>query len=83
VGDRAPDQRDPHGLGIYFLRVADINPAEPFQVEFKVLNSGTAPMELPVSPHLSDLQASDELLPSTILASSWLCEGTLSRRDRR
>src|SRR5882724_3504360 len=62
VGDGAPDQRDPHALGIYVLRVTptDINPAEPFQVEFKVLNTGTAPIELPVSPHLSDLQPSDE-----------------------
>lgn len=62
VGDGAPDQRDPHALGIYLLRVTptDINPAEPFQVEFKVLNTGTALMELPVSPHLSDLQPSDE-----------------------
>src|SRR2546421_2651554 len=38
----------------------DINAAEPFQVEFKILNTGTAPIELPVSPHLSDLQPSDE-----------------------
>lgn len=62
VGDGAPDQRDPHALGIYLLRVspADINTAEPFQVEFKILNTGTAPIELPVSPHLSDLQPSDE-----------------------
>jgi len=61
VGDGAPDRRDPHALGIYLLRVAptDINPAEPFQVGFRVLNTGTAPMELPVSPHLSDLQPSD------------------------
>src|SRR3984893_1517518 len=62
VGDGAPDQRDLHALGIYLLRVTptDINPAEPFQVEFKVLNTGTAPMELPVSAHLSDLQPTDE-----------------------
>jgi hypothetical protein len=48
--------------GIYLLRVAptDINPAEPFQVEFKILNTGTAPIEIPVSPHLSDLQPNDE-----------------------
>ena len=60
--DGAPDQRDPHALGIYLLRVTptDINPAGPFQVEFKILNTGTAPIELPVSPHLSDLQPSDE-----------------------
>jgi hypothetical protein len=62
VGDGAPDQRDPHALGIYLLRVTptDINPAEPFQVEFKILNTGTASIELPVSPHLSDLQPNDE-----------------------
>jgi hypothetical protein len=62
VTDGAPDRRDPHALGIYLLRVTptDINPAEPFQVEFKILNTGTAPIELPVSPHLSDLQPSDE-----------------------
>src|SRR5882762_5248537 len=62
IGDGAPDQRDPHALGIYLLRVTptDINPAEPFQVEFKVLNTGTAPIELAVSPHLSALQPSDE-----------------------
>jgi hypothetical protein len=62
VGDGAADRRDPHALAIYLLRVTptEINPAEPFQVEFKVLNSGTASIELPVSPHLSDLQPTDE-----------------------
>jgi hypothetical protein len=62
VGDGAPDQRDPHALGIYLLRVTptDINPVEPLQVEFKILNTGTAPIEIPVSPHLSDLQPNDE-----------------------
>jgi hypothetical protein len=65
VGDGAPDQRDPHALGIYLMRVTptDINAAEPFQVEFKILNTGTAPIELPVSPHLSDLQPGDESVP--------------------
>jgi len=62
IGDEAPDQRDPRALGIYLMRVTptDINAAESFQVEFKILNTGTAPIELPVSPHLSDLQPSDE-----------------------
>src|ERR1039458_4838592 len=62
VGDGAPDQRDPHALGIYLLRVTptNLNPAESFQVEFKILNTGTAPIELPVSFNLSDLQPSDE-----------------------
>lgn len=62
VGDGASDRRDPHALGIYLMRVTptDINVAEPFQVEFKVLNTGSVPIELPVSPHLSDLQPNDE-----------------------
>jgi hypothetical protein len=62
IGDGAPDQRDPHALGIYLLHVTptDINPLEPFQVAFKILNTGTAPIELPVSAHLSDLQPNDE-----------------------
>ena len=62
VVDGAPDQRDPHALGIYLLRITptEINPGEPFQVEFKILNTGTAPIELPASPHLSDLQPNDE-----------------------
>src|SRR5260370_17723138 len=62
VVDGAPDRRDPHAVGIYLLRVTptDINPAEPFQVQFKILNTETAPIELPVSPHFSDLQPSDE-----------------------
>lgn len=62
VEDGAPDFRDPHALGIYLLRVipTDINPAEPFEAEFKVLNTGVAPIEVPVSPQLSDLQPSDE-----------------------
>ena len=62
LGDGAPDRRDPHALGVYLMRVTptDINAAEPFQVEFRILNTGTAPIELPVSPHLSDLQPNDE-----------------------
>jgi len=61
LGDGAPDIRDPHALGIYFLSPfpAEINAVEQFEVEFKVLNTGLAPVELPVSPHLSDLQESD------------------------
>lgn len=62
VSDGAPDWRDPHALGVYLLNVSptEINPAGPFEVEFKVLNTGRAPIELPVSPHLSDLQPADE-----------------------
>ncbi len=67
IGDGAPDRRDPHALGIYLLKVSptEINPELPFEVEFKVLNTGLAPIELPVSPHLSDLQPADESAPFT------------------
>lgn len=64
IVDGAPDQRDPHALGIYLIQVnpTEIGPAEPFEVEFQVRNTGTVPIEIPVSPHLSDLQPSDESL---------------------
>jgi len=62
VGHGAPDQRDPHALGVYLLRVTptEIRPTEPFEAEFKVTNTGRVPIEVPVYPHLSDLQPSDE-----------------------
>lgn len=83
VGDGAPDHRDPHALGIYLTRVTptDINAAEPFQVEFKILNTGTAPsscLYLPIYPTCSLAMS---LCPSTILALRSLCEQSLGRRD--
>jgi len=33
---------------------------QPFEAEFKVLNTGQVAIDLPISPHLSDLQPSDE-----------------------
>jgi hypothetical protein len=64
VFDGAPDRRDPHALGAYLLQATptDINPEEPFEAEFRVLNTGLSPIEIPVSAHLSDLQPSDESL---------------------
>ena len=77
VGDGAPDNRDPHALGIYLLNVlpTTINPAEPFQVEFKALNTGSAPIELPVSPHLSDLQPNDESQPFSYFSLALVVRG--------
>jgi hypothetical protein len=77
VGDGAPDQRDPHALGIYLLHVipTDINPSEPFQVEFKILNPGTAPIELPVSLDLSDLQPNDESLAFSYFSLALVVRG--------
>lgn len=62
IADGGHDRRDPHALGVYLLRVSptDIDPVKPFEAEFRVLNTGLAPIEVPVSPHLSDLQPGDE-----------------------
>jgi hypothetical protein len=62
VADGAPDPRDPHQLTVQILSVVPdrIDAAQPIEVEFRVLNSGSVPLELPVSPHLSDLQPPDE-----------------------
>src|SRR5262249_3975802 len=70
VADGAPDVQDPHALGVYLVRIVptDINPSEPIEAEFKVLNTGRAPIEIPVWPHLSDLQPSDESLTFTYLS---------------
>jgi hypothetical protein len=64
VPDAAPDPRDPRALGIYVLRVTptDIDPTQPFEAEFQVLNTGRLSIDLPVSPHLSDLQPGDASL---------------------
>src|SRR5215813_6712103 len=61
IGDCGVDSRDPRSLTVYVQSVIAIdgNPNKPFQVEFKVLNTGKVPLELPVSPHLSDLQPND------------------------
>jgi hypothetical protein len=60
--DGAPDFRDPRALTVQILSAAPdpIDPEQPIEVEFRVSNSGSVPLELPVSPHLSDLQPSDE-----------------------
>jgi hypothetical protein len=62
VGDGAPDQRDPRALGVYLLQVTptEIRVSEPFEAEFRVVNTGRVSIEVPVYPHLSDLQPSDE-----------------------
>lgn len=63
IGDGAPDFRDPHALGVYLLHVSpsEVDPAQPFEAEFKVVNTGRAPIDVPVWPHLSDLQPGDAL----------------------
>ena len=50
-------------------------PLEPFEAEFKVLNTGQVSLEMPVSPHLSDLQPSDESLDFRYLTLSLVVLG--------
>jgi hypothetical protein len=70
VADGAPDITDPHALGVYLVRVipTDINPPEPLEAEFQILNTGLAPIEIPIWPHLSDLQPSDESVAFSYLS---------------
>ena len=65
VADGAPNVRDPHALGVYLLDVSpvEMTPLEPFEADFRVFNSGLAPIDLPVSPDLSSLQPSNESRP--------------------
>ncbi|HEX7425107.1 MAG TPA: hypothetical protein VF311_14650, partial [Terriglobales bacterium] len=69
VGDGAPDGRDPHALGVSLDRVvpSDIT-LEAFEADFRVLNTGLAAIEVPVSPHLSDLEPPEESKPFTYLS---------------
>ena len=68
--DGAPDFRDPHALGVYLTHRTEsqIDPTQSFQVEFKLVNTGTAPIAVPVSPHLSDLQPPDPSVPFKCLS---------------
>lgn len=61
VGDCGPDIRDPRSLTVYVQSVITSNEdsTRPFEIEFKILNTGTVPLLLPLSPHLSDLQPED------------------------
>jgi len=64
AADGAPDVRDPHAMGVYLLGVSpEVKPLEAFEADFRVFNTGLAPIEIPVSPHLSDLQPADESRP--------------------
>jgi len=62
IADGGSDSRDPRKLTVQILSVVPerIDPLQPIEVEFSVLNSGRVPIELPVWPHLSDLQPPDE-----------------------
>lgn len=61
VADGGPDPRDPRALGVALDSVVptDIT-LDPFQAEFRIINTGLVPVDIPISPHLTDLQPSDE-----------------------
>src|ERR1700674_3178179 len=69
VADGAPDPRDPRALGVALDRVTptDIT-LDAFEAEFRLLNTGLAPINVPVWPHLSDLQPSSESQPFSYLS---------------
>ena len=57
VGDGAPDIRDHHALGVALDHIStrDIT-LDPFEAEFRIVNTGLLPIDIPVFAHLSDLQ---------------------------
>jgi hypothetical protein len=61
VGDGAANPRDPRALGVALDSVVptDIT-LDPFEAEFRIINTGLVSIDLPVSLHLSDLQPADE-----------------------
>lgn len=61
VADGSPDPRDPGALGVSLDSVGQTDiTLDPFEAEFRIMNTGLVPIDLPVSPHLSDLQPADE-----------------------
>jgi hypothetical protein len=69
VADSALDPRDPRALGVALDRVTptDIT-LDAFEADFRVFNTGLATIDLPISPHLSDLQPSAEWQPFSYLS---------------
>lgn len=55
------DARDPRSLSVNLVSAVarSGDPKRPFEVVFKVLNTGSVSLQLPVYPHLSDLQPDD------------------------
>lgn len=69
VADGAPNPRDQRALGVALDRVTptDIT-LDAFEADFRLLNTGLAPIDAPVWPHLRDLQPSSELQPLSYLS---------------
>lgn len=69
MSDCAPNIRDPHAVAVYLDGIdgKKINPAQPFEAEFRFVNTGRLAITIPVSPDLSDLQPEDPTIPFTYL----------------
>jgi len=60
VADGGPDSRDPRALAVALDSVVPTDlTLDPFDAEFRIMNTGLVALDLPVSPHLSDLQPPD------------------------
>lgn len=72
IGDCGPDIRDPHAAAVYLDGVdgEEIDPEQPFQARFRFVNTGRLPINIPVSPDLSDLQPADPSVPFSYLSLS-------------
>jgi hypothetical protein len=67
IGDCGLGAGEPRSLTVSIESVLPSNadPLKPIEVQFRVLNTGQVPLELPVSPHLADLQPQDASLAFT------------------
>jgi len=75
VADGARDRRDPHALGVSLDHVSTKNVTlDAFDAEFRILNTGLAPIEVPIFPHLSDLQPPDETKAFNYLSLALIVE---------
>jgi hypothetical protein len=57
------------------VTLAEIRASEPFEAEFKVLNTGKVPIVVPVYSHLSDLQPKDESATVSYFSLALVVEG--------
>jgi hypothetical protein len=70
IGDCGSDVRDPHSAAAYLDGVdgREIDPSAPIQAEFRFVNTGRLPIDIPVSPDRADLQPPDPSAPFTYLS---------------
>jgi hypothetical protein len=69
AADGAPDPRDPRALGVALDHVTPTEiTLDAFEAEFRLLNTGISPINVPVWPHLSDLQPSSDSQPFSYLS---------------